>query len=64
MVTKQRKIKVSVANLRNLAQLHGCTETAVYNALSYRSNSANAESIRQSALGSYGGREVTELVMR
>lgn len=64
MVTKQRKIKVSTANLRNLAELHGCTETAVYNALGYRSNSVNAELIRQSALSNYGGKEVTEIIMR
>ena len=58
---KTKKIKVSKQTLEVLAAKHGCTITKVYNALAYRSNSDDAEQIRQEALSNYGGKEVKEI---
>lgn len=60
-VLKQKKIKVSRTSLDTLAAMFGCTETKVYNALAFRSNSESAEQIRREALQNYGGKEVTEI---
>lgn len=61
MILKLKKIKVSKQSVEALSEKCYCTITAVYNALSYRSNSENAEKIRRIAVEEMGGKEVTEI---
>lgn len=55
MRKKVQVISVSPENRNLLAKAHGSCLSAVYNALSGRSNSDKSKLIRQDALQNYGG---------
>lgn len=58
-MVETRKIKKILVNgpetVGDIASKIGCGKVAVYNALSYRSNSKMAQDIRSMALNRYGG---------
>lgn len=62
MATRKKIIKVPQGNVKKLAEKHGFTMAAVYNALSYNSNSETAQLIRKQALDLYGGIATTKIV--
>lgn len=61
-VKKIKIIKVSLEGRKKLAERYGCRRETIYNALGFRSQSKQAESIRQDALNEFGGIE-SERVM-
>lgn len=54
-MTKKRRIWVSRENIKKLTEAFECTQTTVYNALSYHSNSYLQKRIRYVALKEYKG---------
>ena len=54
-VKKIKIIKVSPEKKKKLAERYGCRRETIYNALGFRSDSKQAESIRQDALNEFGG---------
>lgn len=54
-VKKIKIIKVSPEGRKKLAERYGCRRETVYNALGFRSQSKQAESIRHDALNEFGG---------
>ena len=50
-------IKVSPEGRKKLAAKYGCRRETIYNALAFRSQSRQAEAIRQDALNEFGGIE-------
>lgn len=61
-VKKIKIIKVSHEGREKLAERYGCRRETIYNALGYRSQSKQAENIRQDAFNEFGGVE-TDRVM-
>jgi hypothetical protein len=55
MAIRKKKIVVPVGTVPKLARAHRVTETMVYNALSYASNSETAQLIRKEAIENWGG---------
>lgn len=55
MTRKKKIISVPVGNVQKLAKAHKCSQTAVYNALAYTSDSVMAQLIRKEAVELYGG---------
>ncbi len=64
MIKKVKKIKVTPENLRKLAKAFGASESGIFNALAYRSNSERAIMIRRQAVENYDGVEVRETIVR
>lgn len=63
MQTKKIKIiKVSHEGCKKLVERYGCRRETIYNALAYRSQSKQAEDIRQDALNEFGGVETERVV--
>ena len=63
MQTKKIKIiKVPLEGRKKLAERYGCRKQTIYNALGFRSQSRQAESIRQDALNEFGGIEDDKVV--
>lgn len=62
MRKKVQVISVSPENRDLLAKAHGSCLSAVYNALSGRSNSDKSKLIRQDALCNYGGVVINKYV--
>lgn len=56
-------ISVSVKNREELKKKYRCSQTAIYNALAYRTMNERAEQIRQDALKNYGGVEGKKAVL-
>lgn len=54
-VKKIKIIKVSPDGRKKLIERYGCRKQTIYNALGFRSNSRQAENIRQDALNEFGG---------
>ena len=54
-VKKIKIIKVSPEGRKKLAERYGCRRETIYNALGFRSQSKQSESIRQDALKEFGG---------
>lgn len=54
-VKKIEAIKIPAKSIAELAKKYGVTMNSVYNALSYRSFSDDAEKIREDAIKNYGG---------
>lgn len=52
---KKKVISVAQDKIPSLQKAHKASRSAVYNALAYRSNSAQAQLIRKNALEFYGG---------
>ena len=59
---KIKIIKVSPEGRKKLAERYGCRKQTIYNALGFRSQSRQAESIRQDALNEFGGIEDDKVV--
>lgn len=62
MRKKVQVISVAPAQRDMLAKAHGSCLSAVYNALSGRSNSDKSKAIRQDALQNYGGIVINKYV--
>lgn len=63
MVRKKKIIQIPRKNVGMLAKAMLTSETSVYNALAYRSDSENAKMIRQKAITEYGGIETTKTIL-
>ena len=63
MVRKKKIIQVPRKNVAMLAKATLTSETTVYNALAFRSDSASAQKIRRLAISEYGGIETTKTIM-
>lgn len=61
-VKKIKNIKVSPEGRKKLVERYGCRKQTIYNALGFRSQSSQAESIRQDALNEFGGIEDDKIV--
>lgn len=61
-VKKIKIIKVSPEGRKKLVERYGCRKQTIYNALGFRSQSSQAESIRQDALNEFGGIEDYKIV--
>lgn len=61
-VKKIKIIKVSLEGRKKLAERYGCRRETIYNALSFRSQSKQSESIRQDALNEFGGVKTDKVV--
>lgn len=59
---KQKIIRVSPENRKNLISMYGCSEATVYNALAYKTHSAIAAAIRNDALHTFNGVETHKVV--
>lgn len=61
-VKKIKIIKVSPEGRKKLVERYGCRKQTIYNALGFRSQSRQAESIRQDALNEFGGVETDKVL--
>lgn len=61
-VKKIKIIKLSLEGRKMLAARYGCRRETIYNALAFRSQSKQAESIRQDALNEFGGVKTDKVV--
>lgn len=59
---KVKVIKVSLEGRKKLQAMYQCTNTTLYNALGYRTNSVIAEKIRTDALNMFGGVKTEKVV--
>lgn len=65
MIIKKKRIKLTPKSLSELreemiAEYGSCTQSAVFSALSFTSNSAKASVIRDKAINKYNGVIITE----
>lgn len=61
-VKKIKIIKIPPKMCKKLAERFGCRRETIYNALSFRSQSKQSESIRQDALNEFGGVKTDKIV--
>lgn len=61
-VKKIKIIKVSPEGRKKLVERYGCRKQTIYNALGFRSQSKQAENIRQDALNEFGGVETDKVL--
>ena len=61
-VKKIKIIKVSLEGRKKLAERYGCRMETIYNALAFRSQSKQAEEIRQDALNEFGGVKTDKVI--
>lgn len=59
---KIKIIKVSLEGQKKLAERYGCRRETIYNALAFRSQSKQAEEIRQDALNEFGGVKTDKVI--
>lgn len=59
---KIKIIKVPLEGRKKLAEKYGCRRETIYNALGFRSQSEQAERIRQDALNEFGGVKTGKVV--
>lgn len=64
MLRKKKIIQIPRKNVAMLAKATLSSETTVYNALAFRSDSTNAQKIRRLALSTYGGIETTKTILQ
>ncbi len=62
-IAKKERILVERTKISKIMSALGCGQAAVYNALSFRSNSKLAGDIRNMALNRYGGVKVKESIL-
>ncbi len=62
MVRRKKIIQVPSGTVEKLCKAFRCKRTAVYDALSFTTNSELAELIRKNALSSYGGVTTTKVI--
>lgn len=63
MMRKKKIIQIPRKNVGLLAKAMSTSETTVYNALAFRSDSENAQRIRSLALSAYGGVETFKTIL-
>ena len=63
MLRKKKIIQIPRKNVALLAKATLSSETTVYNALAFRSDSENAKLIRSKAVSEYGGIETTKTIL-
>ena len=63
MAKRKKIIQVPHGAIEKMCKAFRCGRTAVYDALSYTTNSELAELIRKNALSDYGGVVTTKLIM-
>lgn len=63
MVKRKKIIMVPRGAVEKMCKAFRCHKTAVYDALSFTTNSELAELIRQNAISSYGGVQTTKLIL-
>ena len=63
MVRKKKIIQIPRKNVGLLAKATLTSETTVYNALAFRSDSENAKQIRRLAMSAYGGIETVKTIL-
>ena len=61
-VKRIKIIKLPLEGRKKLAERYGCRRETIYNALAFRSQSKQAENIRQDALNEFGGVEDYKVV--
>lgn len=64
MQKRVKVIQLPQGNVQKIMKAYGVSETLVFNALAYRSNSLMAEKIRKDAVENYGGVHTTRLILR
>ena len=64
MQKRVKIIQLPLGNVPKMAKAYNRTETFIWNALAYRSNSLLAEKIRKDAIENYGGVSTTKLILR
>lgn len=62
MAKRKKIIQVPHGNVDKMCEAFRCKRSAVYNALSFKSDSELSKAIRQNALAFYGGVQTTKLV--
>lgn len=62
MARKKKVIRVALGKVQEIAKAHRCSQTSVYNALAYSTESELAKLIRKEAKEIYGGVETTQVV--
>lgn len=62
-VKRQKIISVSPENRKMLIEKYQCSQTTVYQALRYVTNTKRAEDIRKDAIEKFGGQVNRKLVM-
>ena len=60
---RKKVIQVPRGSVEKLCKAFRCHKTAVYDALSYTTDSELANLIRQNALSTYGGVHTTKLIL-
>lgn len=63
MSRRKKIIQVPPGNVEKIMRAIGCSRSAVFNALAYRSDSETAKFIRTQAISLYGGVETTKLIL-
>ena len=63
MPRRKKIIQVPPKNVELLAKEMNCGKVAVWNALAFRSDSENAQTIRRLALSAYGGIETVKTIL-
>ena len=63
MARKKEIIIVPRKNLEQLAKATSSSQTTVYNALAYRSDSEKAKEIRRLAIAAYAGIKTSKIVL-
>lgn len=58
----QKIISISIKSRDKLIEKYQCSQTAIYNALAYRTKNKRAELIRQDAVKRFGGIEIEKPV--
>ncbi|SFG12797.1 hypothetical protein [Prevotella sp. KH2C16] len=59
---KRKRIQLDGQHRRMIAGALGCSDSTVWNALAYRSDSETAQRVRSMALKEYGGVETYDIV--
>jgi hypothetical protein len=62
-ITKKERILVERTKISKIMSALGCGQAAVYNALSFRTNSKLAGDIRDMAVNRFGGVKVKENIL-
>ena len=64
MKRRKKIIQLPLGNVEKMMKVFNASETGIYNALAYRSDSERAKRIREHALKFYGGVETTRLILK
>jgi len=62
MVKRKKIIQVPYGAVEKMCKAHRCKRTAIYDALSFTTNSELAKIIRKNAVEEYGGVQTTKII--